>query len=95
MTLSDGSPSLSVSVVILSTGNYVYIADYSCVRIYDIERKKVATLAGACGRLEEPTTSVSPPVFSGNDQDYQYACRPLSLLSPKMCNLLLFCRLSS
>lgn len=43
----------------------MYIADYSCVRIYDIERKMVATLAGACGRIDEPVTSVAPPVFSG------------------------------
>jgi len=50
----------------LPTGNYMYIADYSCIRIYDIERKLVATLSGICGRMHETVTaSVAPETFKG------------------------------
>lgn len=48
-------------------GNFVYIADFSCVRIYDIERKLVATLAGICGRMDENVSApVAAPPFKGH-----------------------------
>lgn len=46
----------------------MYIADFSCVRIYDMERKRVATLAGVCGRMEEtpPMTPTAQASFKGH-----------------------------
>lgn len=49
------------------TDKYIYIADFSCIRVYDIERQLVATLTGACGRIEDPlTTTLIPPLFTSH-----------------------------
>lgn len=48
-------------------GNYIYVADLSCVRIYNIKRKRVATLAGVCGRMENsPTLTTASAEFRGH-----------------------------
>ncbi|XP_067942380.1 uncharacterized protein [Watersipora subatra] len=47
-------------------GSYIYIADFSCIRIYDMLREQVATLAGICGRMEGDSDSASMfPTFRG------------------------------
>lgn len=48
------------------SGNYVYIADFGCVRVYDISKEQVRTLAGSCGFMDTITTTVIPPTFRGH-----------------------------
>jgi len=62
-------------------GGYIYIADFSCVRVYDIARKLVATLAGICGRLDEAPTSLAPPTFTGQSLPHPIASRRQTLIA--------------